>query len=62
MTKVARIQTKGCQFTLWDLGGQESLRKIWNRYISDCHAVVFLIDGTDPDRFEEAKHTLRRDL
>lgn len=32
---------------LWDVGGQLSLRKLWQSYYQSCHAVVFIIDSTD---------------
>jgi ADP-ribosylation factor related protein 1 len=31
----------------WDLGGQHSLRGLWQSYYASCHAVVFVIDSTD---------------
>jgi ADP-ribosylation factor related protein 1 len=32
---------------MWDVGGQHSLRKLWQSYYSSCHAIVFVIDSTD---------------
>jgi ADP-ribosylation factor related protein 1 len=32
---------------MWDVGGQHSLRKLWQSYYSSCHAIVFIIDSTD---------------
>ena len=32
---------------IWDVGGQHSLRKLWQSYYSSCHAIVFVIDSTD---------------
>ena len=32
---------------LWDVGGQLSLRKLWQSYYASCHAIVFIIDSTD---------------
>ena len=34
------------------------LRKIWNKYFSECHGIVFVIDGSDEIRFKEVKETL----
>lgn len=50
------------KLVIWDLGGQAGLQKIWDKYYSDCHALVFVIDCTDSGRFEEAKHALDRAL
>lgn len=32
---------------LWDVGGQLSLRNLWQSYYASCHAIVFIIDSTD---------------
>lgn len=32
---------------IWDIGGQHSLRKLWQSYYTSCHAIVFIIDSTD---------------
>jgi ADP-ribosylation factor related protein 1 len=32
---------------MWDVGGQHSLRKLWQSYYTSCHAIVFVIDSTD---------------
>ncbi|CAH6718145.1 ADP-ribosylation factor-like protein 3 [[Candida] jaroonii] len=42
----------------WDLGGQKSLRNMWSRYYSSCHGIIFIIDSTDTDRFQECYETL----
>ena len=47
---------------LWDLGGQTGLRNIWDKYYSDCHAILFVVDANKPDRFEEAKIALDKPL
>jgi ADP-ribosylation factor related protein 1 len=32
---------------IWDVGGQHSLRKLWQSYYASCHAIVFVIDSSD---------------
>ncbi|KAL1593086.1 ADP-ribosylation factor protein 3 [Nothophoma quercina] len=32
---------------LWDVGGQHSLRGLWQSYYTSCHAIVFVIDSSD---------------
>jgi ADP-ribosylation factor related protein 1 len=32
---------------IWDVGGQHSLRKLWQSYYKSCHAIVFVIDSSD---------------
>lgn len=38
---------------------QERLRVIWNKYYSESHGIVFVIDSANEARFQEAKETLR---
>lgn len=47
---------------MWDLGGQPGLRNIWDKYYSDCHAVLFVVDASRPERFDEAKMALDKPL
>ncbi|KAI0166107.1 P-loop containing nucleoside triphosphate hydrolase protein [Xylariaceae sp. FL1272] len=32
---------------IWDVGGQLSLRRLWQSYYASCHAIIFIIDSTD---------------
>ncbi|KAK0396301.1 hypothetical protein QR680_001663 [Steinernema hermaphroditum] len=46
---------RGQGFSLWDVGGQEKLRPLWRSYIRHTDAVLFVIDSTDVERFEEVR-------
>jgi len=49
----------GLSFQAWDLGGHEAVRHLWEDYVSeDISAVLFLLDSSDPERFEEAGYEL----
>ncbi|KAJ0032731.1 hypothetical protein NQD34_002812 [Periophthalmus magnuspinnatus] len=48
--------------TLWDVGGQRTLRKNWKYYIDDVQALVFVVDSTDKERLPEAAKALKRFL
>ncbi len=44
------------RFDIFDLGGHESYRKtIWQTYIKLAYGIVFIIDSSEPDSFDEAK-------
>lgn len=32
---------------VWDVGGQITMRNLWQSYYSSCHAIVFVVDSTD---------------
>lgn len=44
---------KNINLKFWDLGGQRSLRSMWSRYYKSCHGIIFIIDSTDTERFQE---------
>jgi len=50
---LGRITLSSSVLQFWDLGGQRDFRAIWPKYYQDSHAVVFVIDSTDPSRFDE---------
>lgn len=44
---VSLIDLPDLYLRIWDVGGQHSLRKLWQSYYSSCHAIVFVIDSTN---------------
>lgn len=48
----------GLSFQAWDLGGHEAVRHLWEDYVCECSAVLFLVDATDANRLEEASFEL----
>lgn len=44
---VALIDLPDLYLKIWDVGGQHSLRGLWQSYYASCHAIVFVIDSTD---------------
>ncbi|KAI4897352.1 hypothetical protein NFI96_002521 [Prochilodus magdalenae] len=53
---------KKTTFTLWDVGGQGSMRVNWKYYLEDCEALVFVVDASDRARIGEAKTALKKVL
>ena len=45
-------------FTVWDIGGQETLRSLWRHYFTNTDGLVFIVDSADHQRFTEAKEEL----
>mmetsp|Transcript_25663 Transcript_25663/g.44129 ORF Transcript_25663/g.44129 Transcript_25663/m.44129 type:complete len:196 (-) Transcript_25663:153-740(-) len=52
---LAKINYKGTQVIIWDLGGQIKMRNIWEKYYETAHAIIFMVDSVDIGRLEEAK-------
>lgn len=44
---VALLDFPDVYLKIWDIGGQTSLRGLWNSYYKSAHAIIFLIDSTD---------------
>lgn len=44
---VSVIDLQDLYLRIWDVGGQHSLRGLWQSYYRSAHAVVFVIDSTD---------------
>ena len=49
-SNVEEVVHRNVRFRVWDLGGQDKLRKVWSTYYSGAHAVVLVVDSMDPDR------------
>ena len=46
------------RYNFYDVFGHHSARRTWHEYIQSPDAVVFLIDASHPERFDEAKAEL----
>jgi ADP-ribosylation factor related protein 1 len=44
---VATIPLQDMYLKIWDVGGQTSMRGLWQSYYSSCHAIIFVVDSTD---------------
>merc|ERR1712184_118166 len=48
------------KLTLWDVGGQETIREYWSNYFEGRDALVYVIDSADEKRVEEASKELTK--
>jgi len=55
---VEECNYKNLNFILWDIGGQDKIRKLWKHYYHGTDGLIFMIDSNDPDRFKTAKEEL----
>lgn len=53
------LEVKGIQLSVWDLGGQKTLRQYWSNYYKKTHALIYVVDSADEDRLEEAGKELK---
>eukprot|EP00968_Pinguiococcus_pyrenoidosus_P000261 scaffold13_cov241-Pinguiococcus_pyrenoidosus.AAC.34 len=59
---LAKLRLPHCQVTIWDVGGQQKMRSIWQKYYQRAHGLIFVIDAADRSRFEEVARILRNVL
>ena len=44
-----------CKLEVWELGGRSEIRSFWGRYVDgSIDGLVWVVDGTDEDRFAES--------
>ena len=49
------IAFNNLKFQAWDLGGQESIRGVWDVYYLNTDGIIYVIDSNDADNFDESK-------
>ena len=59
---VEHVQYKKIDMTVWDVGGQDKIRRLWNHYYRGTDALIFVVDSTDRARIEEARSELHKIL
>ena len=58
---VGKLDVSRTRFLFWDLGGAASLRVLWDKYYSESHAILYLLDSSsDSLRLSEAVSEVRR--
>merc|ERR1719254_242516 len=59
---VETVQYKNCSLTVWDIGGQDKIRKLWRYYYEGTQGLIYVVDSSDRDRVEDAREELMKML
>ncbi|XP_060622082.2 ADP-ribosylation factor 4-like [Anolis sagrei] len=59
---VETVEYKNICFTVWDVGGQDKIRRLWWHYYQNTQGLIFVVDSNDRDRIEEAAKELQKML
>jgi len=59
---IGKIDTNGVRLNFWDLGGQQELQALWDKYYQECHAVIYVVDSNDRERIHESKESFLKML
>jgi ADP-ribosylation factor-like protein 5B len=57
-SNVEEVAHRNVRFQVWDLGGQDKLRKVWATYYVGATAVVLVVDSMDRTRLPTLKQEL----
>ncbi|XP_064604826.1 ADP-ribosylation factor-related protein 1-like [Liolophura sinensis] len=52
---IGKIDIGSTRLNFWDLGGQEELQSLWDKYYAESHAVIYIVDSSDRERIRESK-------
>ncbi|GAA52096.1 ADP-ribosylation factor [Clonorchis sinensis] len=59
---VEMVEYKNISFTVWDVGGQDRIRRLWRHYFQNTQGLIFVVDSNDRERVNEAADELKRML
>eukprot|EP01130_Rhizamoeba_saxonica_P008718 TRINITY_DN3521_c0_g2_i1.p1 TRINITY_DN3521_c0_g2~~TRINITY_DN3521_c0_g2_i1.p1 ORF type:complete len:205 (+),score=39.33 TRINITY_DN3521_c0_g2_i1:60-617(+) len=54
-----KVKYHNVDFTMWDVGGQDRIRKLWKHYFEGSDGLIFVIDCNDVERLPEAASALQ---
>jgi len=57
---IGQVDVAGIRINFWDLGGQDDLQSLWDKYYAECHAVIYVVDSADRERIDESKEVFDR--
>ncbi|CAN8001525.1 unnamed protein product [Ixodes hexagonus] len=57
---IGKIDIQGIRLNFWDLGGQDSLQSLWDKYYAESHAVIYVVDSSNEARIEESKQAFEK--
>jgi len=60
---VETVEYKNLKFNVWDVGGQDKIRRLWQHYYDEnVKGIIFVVDSNDRDRMKNVKQELQHML
>ncbi|KAK7441548.1 Arf GTPase arf1 [Stygiomarasmius scandens] len=57
---VETLEYKNITFTVWDVGGQGTIRRLWRYYYQNVQGIIFVVDSNDRERISEAREEIQQ--
>eukprot|EP00128_Syssomonas_multiformis_P017393 Colp12_sorted_trinity150504_noHs@27668 len=57
---VGKVDVGRVVLMFWDVGGQQELHSIWEKYFNECHAIIYVVDPCDQERLELSREVFER--
>jgi len=55
---VETCKFKNVKFSIWDVGGQDSIRPLWRHYYTGTQGLIYVVDSNDRGRIQKAAEEL----
>src|SRR5690606_11743369 len=55
---VETVEYRNLKSSVWDVGGQAKIRRLWKHYYENARGIIFVVDSNDRDRLENASSEL----
>lgn len=52
---VETVEYKNITFNVWDVGGQDKLRALWQHYYHGTEGLIYVVDSADHDRIDQCR-------
>ena len=59
---VETVEYRNISFTVWDVGGQDKIRRLWKHYYTGSNGIIFVVDSNDRDRVDDVREELTKIL
>eukprot|EP01087_Luapelamoeba_hula_P021504 TRINITY_DN7532_c0_g2_i2.p1 TRINITY_DN7532_c0_g2~~TRINITY_DN7532_c0_g2_i2.p1 ORF type:complete len:200 (-),score=39.21 TRINITY_DN7532_c0_g2_i2:155-685(-) len=56
---VETVEYRNLKFAVWDVGGQDKIRKLWKFYYENARGIIFVVDSNDRQRVAQAQAELQ---
>jgi len=57
---IESVTYQNLNFQVWDIGGQDRIRKLWRYYFEGMDGLIFVVDGSDSSRISEVQKEINR--